>query len=107
MTMRMQILLLAGTLLTADAVPAAPGSWQPLFNGKDLAGWDTEMMILPDPKWEVPGLPRDASGNYTAPVGKNNDPLHVFTMTNMDNVPTLHDSGQGFGVMMKIGRAHV
>jgi hypothetical protein len=79
---------------------AADGSWQPLLNGKDLTGWDTEMMILPDPKWDVPGLQRDANGNYTAPVGKNNDPLHVFTMTNLDNVPTLHVSGQGFGVMM-------
>ncbi len=100
MTMRMPILLLAGMLLMADAVPAAPGSWQPLFNGKDLAGWDTEMMILPDPKWDIPGLPRDANGNYTQPVGKNNDPLHVFTVTTVDGGPVIHVSGQGFGVMM-------
>jgi hypothetical protein len=82
------------------AVLAADGLWQPLFNGKDLAGWDTEMMILPDPKWEVPGLPRDASGNYTAPVGKNNDPLRVFTVTNLDGGPVIRVSGQAFGVMM-------
>ena len=82
-------------LLLAKAALAADNSWQPLFNGKDLTGWDTEMMILPDPKWDVPGLQRDASGNYTEPVGKNNDPLHVFTVTNMDGIPTIHVSGQG------------
>ena len=98
--MRYLILLLSGLLLPAKVAPAADNSWQPMFNGKDLAGWDTEMMILPDPKWDVPGLQRDASGNYTQPVGKNNDPLHVFTVTNLDGVPTIHVSGQGFGVMM-------
>jgi len=97
--MRFQTTLLAGLFLANVAV-AADGSWQPMFNGKDLTGWDTEMMILPDPKWDVPGLARDTNGNYTQPVGKNNDPLHVFTVTNMDDVPTIHVSGQGFGVIM-------
>jgi hypothetical protein len=97
--MRSQIFLLSALLLLSK-VALADDSWQPLFNGKDLTGWDTEMMILPDPKWDVPGLQRDANGNYTAPVGKNNDPLHVFTVTNLDGVPAIHVSGQGFGVMM-------
>ena len=92
-------LILAGLLLANIAV-ADDGPWQPIFNGRDLTGWDTEMMNLPDPKWDVPGLTRDANGNYTEPLGKNRDPLHVFTVTNMDGVPTIHVSGQGFGVMM-------
>jgi hypothetical protein len=91
---------IAAGLLLANAALAADDAWHPLFNGRDLAGWDTEMMILPDPKWEVPGLQRDASGNYTEPVGKNRDPLHVFTVTNLDGGPVIHVSGQGFGVMM-------
>jgi len=98
--MRFQTLILPVLLLLANFASAADDSWQPLFNGKDLAGWDTEMMILPDSKWDVPGLARDANGNYTAPVGKNNDPLNVFTVTNLDGGPVIHISGQGFGVMM-------
>ena len=98
--MRYLILLLSGLLLPAKIALAADGSWQPLFNGKDLTGWDTEMMNIPDKSWDVPGLQRDAAGNYTEPLGKNRDPLHVFTVTNLDGGPVIHVSGQGFGVMM-------
>jgi hypothetical protein len=97
--MRTLKFILAGWLL-ANAAFAADAPWQPLFNGKDITGWDTEMMILPDKAWDIPGLQRDAGGNYTEPVGKNRDLLHVFTITNMEGIPTLHVSGQGFGVMM-------
>jgi hypothetical protein len=98
--MRYLILLLSGLLLPAKIALAADGSWQPLFNGKDLTGWDPEMMNIPDKSWDVPGLQRDATGNYTEPLGKNRDPLHVFTVTNLDGGPVIHVSGQGFGVMM-------
>jgi len=97
--MRYRKFMLAALFL-ANVALAAEAPWRPLFNGKDLAGWDTEMMILPDPTWNVPGLQRDASGNYTEAVGKNRDPLHVFTVTNLDGGPAIHVSGQGFGVMM-------
>ena len=97
--MRFLIFIFAGFLL-ATMAHAANDSWQPLFNGKDLTGWDTEMMNLPDPKWDVPGLARGTNGVYLEPLGKNRDPLHVFTVTNMDGEPTIHVSGQGFGVMM-------
>jgi hypothetical protein len=98
--MRYLILLLSGLLLPAKIALAADNSWQPLFNGKDLTGWDTEMMNIPDKSWDVPGLQRDATGNYTEPLGKNRDPLHVFTVTNLDGRPVIHVSGQGVGVMM-------
>ena len=97
--MRHYHLILAGCLL-ANAVLAADNAWQPLFNGKDLTGWDTEMMNIPDPAWDVPGLTRGADGLYHEPLGKNRDPLHVFTVTNLDGGPVIHVSGQGFGVMM-------
>jgi hypothetical protein len=97
--MRYAKYIIAGGLFIKLAA-AADVPWQPLFNGKDLSGWDTEMMILPDKAWDVPGLQRDTNGNYAEVVGKNRDPLHVFTVTNMEGVPTIHVSGQGFGVMM-------
>jgi hypothetical protein len=92
--------LIFTVLWLVGATFAADNSWQPIFNGQNLNGWDTEMMNIPDSKWEVPGLARDANGNYTESLGKNRDPLHVFTVTNLDGQPTIHISGQGFGVMM-------
>ncbi len=56
-------------------------------------------MTNPDPAWDVPGLKRDASGKYLEPIGKNRDPLHVFTVEPVDGRPAIHVSGQGFGVM--------
>ena len=89
--------ILAGLLL-ANAALAADNSWQPLFNGKDLTGWDT-YMGKPDKSWEVPGLKRATNGNYLEAVGKNRDPLKVFTVENVDGQPAIHVSGQGFGTM--------
>ncbi len=97
--MRLHMLLFAG-LLAAFSALAADEQWQPLFNGRDLAGWDTYMMDKPDPAWNVPGLRRATNGTYLEAVGKNRDPLNVFTVTNLDGGPCIRISGQGFGVMM-------
>jgi hypothetical protein len=94
------LMLLISGLLLADIVSAADDSWQQLFNGRDFTGWDTEMMNLPDKAWDVPGLARGTNGVYLEALGKNRDPLHVFTVTNLDGLPTIHVSGQGFGVIM-------
>ncbi len=83
--------------------------WRPLFNGKNLDGWST-FMTKPDPTWEVPGLKRDAAGKYLEPIGKNRDPLKVFTVELVDGRPAIHVSGQGFGVMTTdevFGNVHV
>ena len=72
--------------------------WKPLFNGHDLAGWET-FMAKPDPSWDVPGLKRDAAGKYLEPIGINSDPLKVFTIEEKEGGPVIHVSGQGFGVM--------
>ena len=56
-------------------------SWQALFNGKDLAGWDT--YIGAEHEGQVLGL--------------NNDPLKVFTVTEIDGEPAMRISGQQFG----------
>lgn len=72
--------------------------WRPLFNGRDLEGWEM-FMAAPDAAWDVPGLRRDANGKYLEPIGKNRDPLHVFAVETVDGAPVIHISGQGFGVI--------
>jgi len=99
--MRFPKFILAGLLL-ANVALAADSSWQPLFNGKDLAGWDT-YMNKPDRAWDVPGLKRATNGVYLEATGKNYDPLKVFTVENVDGQPAIHVSGQGFGTMTTTG----
>src|ERR1700712_2748452 len=97
------------TLFAAGSLIAADTAWQPLFNGRDLAGWET-FMTKPDASWDVPGLKRDAAGKYLEPIGKNNDPLKVFNVDEVDGGPVIHVSGQGFGVMTtkeSFGNCHV
>ena len=55
-----------GARLRASA-PAArvQESWTPLFNGKDLAGWDT-WLGKPHKLTDLPGLPRNEQGEYAA-----------------------------------------
>lgn len=86
-------------LCVVSGLSAAEPAWRPLFNGKDLTGWET-YLAKPDPSWEVPGLKRDATtGKYLEPIGKNHDPLKVFNVEAVDGQPAIHISGQGFGVM--------
>jgi hypothetical protein len=84
------ILLIAGGLRGADG-------WQPLFNGRDLSGWET-YLGKPHRSMDVPGLKRDTDGTYLEPVGLNKDPLGVFKIATVDGEPAVHVSGQVFGV---------
>jgi hypothetical protein len=90
-------LVLSGLLVFALAAHAAE-EWRPLFNGRNLDGWEM-FMAAPDAAWDVAGLKRDASGKYLEPIGKDRDPLHVFTIERIDGQPAIHISGQGFGVI--------
>lgn len=72
--------------------------WTNLFNGKNLQGWET-WLATPDSSYNVPGLSRDATGNFSQPLGLNNDPLKVFTVSQVDGKPAIHISGQGFGAI--------
>lgn len=72
--------------------------WQPLFNGRDLSGWDTHL-AKPQPGSDVPGLARDAQGKYTELIGLNRDPLNVFTVTEIEGRPALRFSGEVFGTI--------
>lgn len=95
--MRLSICFLAGLLLVNSAL-ATDDSWQPLFNGKNLAGWET-YMNKPHPSWDVPGLKRGTNGNYLEVIGRNRDPLKVFTVELVDGQPAIRVSGQGFGTL--------
>lgn len=82
-------LITTGSLAAADA-------WTPLFNGKDLSGW--EMWLgKPDPSMVVEGLKKDEKGAYSEVVGAGRDPLKVFTVVNVDGQPAIRISGQIFG----------
>jgi len=85
-------------LCAVGSLAAAETGWRPLFNGRDLAGWDT-YLARPDSSWDVPGMKRDDNGRYTEAIGLNRDPLHVFNIETVDGRPAIHITGQGFGVM--------
>ena len=53
--------------------------WQPLFNGRDLTGWDT---------WIGP---TEEGGD---PIGLNNDPLNLFSVVDLDGDKVIRISGE-------------
>jgi hypothetical protein len=84
------------TAASIDARQAATGAaagWKPLFNGKDLSGWDTYLGPRMDAKQQkIPGTV----------IGLNKDPDKVFTVTNIDGGPAIRISGVvGGGISTK------
>lgn len=71
-------------------------SWQPLFNGKDLAGW-RHYLAKPDKSVEVEGWKKNEKGEYARPLGLDNDPLDIFTVVEKDGGPAIRISGQVIG----------
>lgn len=63
-------------------------SWKALFNGKDLAGWDTYIGPLYD---------TSARKFDTIPVGFNNDPDNVFSVVKLGDEKVIRISGKDFG----------
>jgi len=90
--------LLAGPL-AARAVLLAQEGWTPLFNGRDLGSWDT-FLGKPYRLTEMPDLPKDAGGEYTAAVGLNRDPRGVFSVAQIDGGPAIRISGETFGALI-------
>jgi len=71
-------------ILAFDSSHAADpqARWKPLFNGKDLFGWDTFLAPAPGSK---------------TPLGWNNDPRRVFTVVETDGAPAIRVSGEIYG----------
>jgi hypothetical protein len=100
--MRFPRLLIVAVLLGVMAIRAESG-WTPLWNGTDLDGWTT-WMRQPAPSSQVPGLKRDADGNYIEPIGSGHDPLKVFTVVaDVDGRPAIRISGEVFGELRTKG----
>jgi len=95
------ILILIFTTVSLILNPSTPKDqedWQPLFNGKNLEGWET-YLAKPDKSLDVEGLPRNADGTYKEPYGINNDPLGVFSVVTEDGKPAIRISGKVFGAL--------
>jgi 3-keto-disaccharide hydrolase len=93
---RLAMFLIALALPTL--APAQEGDWKPLFNGKDLAGWET-WLGKPFKSVELPGVARNDRGEYAEPVGLNKDPKAVYSVVDLDGKPALRVSGEIFGAI--------
>src|SRR5690349_7132717 len=67
----------------------ASGQWRSLFNGKNLAGWDTYLGPVYDSIKN--------SFDTTKVLGLNRDPEKIFSVVNVDGKPALRVSGEHFG----------
>lgn len=74
----------------------AAADWRPLFNGKDLTGWEL-YLAAPPANLEVPGAARNEKGAYTAPLGINHDPLKIVSVVESDGRPALRLTGEIHG----------
>ena len=87
---------MAAPFAAQAAVFAQAEGWTPLFNGRDLASWDT-YLGKPYKLTEIAGLPKDARGEYTEAIGLNRDPRGVFSVVEIDGGPAIRISGETFG----------
>jgi hypothetical protein len=83
------------------AIAEDAAAWRPLFNGDDLAGWET---YLATPRVPIAGLnlKTDADGKYLEPVGVNNDPTGVYSVVEEDGAPAIRISGEIFGALTSL-----
>jgi hypothetical protein len=74
--------------MNAQNLLAQKNNWIPLFNGKNLDGWDTYLGPLMD----------DAGKKLSdKPLGLNNDPNHVFTVLVLNGEYVIRISGENWG----------
>ena len=95
-----RFLILAWFVGFAAVPPAAEpdpsllaSQWKPLFNGKDLSGWDTWLGPRGDGN-------HDPTVDKETPIGLNTDPLGVFTIVTKDGAPAIRVSGQVWGAII-------
>lgn len=85
--------------LTLVLLLAAPQeAWRPIWNGRDLEGWET-FLGRPHKTADVPGHPRDAKGEYAGPIGAGRDPKGVFGVVEVDGRPAIRISGEIWGAL--------
>ncbi len=86
------------TIIVSGCSTSKEDQFTPLFNGKDLSGWETYIGI-PEPSVKVDGIDKDSLGNYTAPIGLNHDPLGIFTIVTENGQPAVRVSGEVYGAL--------
>ena len=91
-------MIAAGVALAPAAAQDNKEEWKPLFDGKDLSGWET-WLGKPNKALDVPGVARNEKGEYSEPVGLNKDPKGVFTVLEADGKPAVRISGEIYGAM--------
>jgi hypothetical protein len=69
-------------LLLFSFISFGQKGFKPLFNGKDLKGWETYI-----------GAPEKSASS----IGLNKDPLKIFTVTTLNEEPVIRISGEVFG----------
>jgi hypothetical protein len=77
-----------GLLLASAVASADDGEWKPLFNGKDLSGWEVFLAVPPNTV-DLPGEEKDAKGNYTKALGINHDPLKIASVVEVEGKPAI------------------
>lgn len=66
-------------------------AWKQLFNGKNLAGWDSYL---------GPDLDDKGKAITPTPLGLNNDPRQVFTIVKEDGEAAIRVSGENWGAII-------
>jgi hypothetical protein len=96
--MRHAAAVIAWMTLAVPGIAQEGEGWRPLFNGKDLEGWDT-WLGKPHRSVEVPGLKRTEKGDYLEPVGLNKDPKGVYSVVDFEGHPAIRISGEIWGAL--------
>jgi hypothetical protein len=77
------LLIAAALAVIAAPIHAADAPWQPLFNGRDLDGWDKFL----------------ATREGSEPLVANVDPQGVFSVTNLNGENVIHVTGEVYGAI--------
>lgn len=88
-------LAIASAAIFSPVTQAKDSDWHYLLD-QDLSQWNT-YLGFPNPETEIKGLPKDAEGNYTQPIGHGKDEKGVFTVSLQDGQPVLRVSGEIYG----------
>ena len=89
------VLAIVAVAMMSVNAQAKNGEWTYLLD-KDLSQWNT-YLGFPNPETDIKGLPKDAEGNYTQPIGHGKDEKGVFTVSINDGEPVLRVSGEVYG----------
>jgi len=93
--MNRPLCLLLVVLSLPGVAGAAEDGWVSLFNGRDLAGWETCLGVPP---------------GGAEPIGRGRDHLKVFQVVLMDGEPSIRISGEvlgGLATLAEYGNYHL